>query len=343
MGTDPGKILLMTTANRIKSELPGGDPALMNRVAWARRWTDREASTEYAINALQTASDGQGRRSRTEQGYALRTLAWHARWRGEFDASMEYCLKAESFLSETDHPATRASIYATLGMVHYVRSRMDLAICAVDRGIWLLRDLDAQHSSSVQIDLLVVQSMIQQQSGERARAGMTLGRARELASEEDLPMVDCGTAFWLLHNGEYERAMQYAQTAQNLSEENENQILLPHIHRVLGACHAHQKNRIEALAHFKEGFRLAEQYGDQRALCYLNLAQAQFELARGETEKARDMLLVGVSIAKRQTLPLVRKQLALTLAETFEELGQFKAAVDQHKLAWRLEREGRIR
>ncbi|CAN0566128.1 unnamed protein product, partial [Ectocarpus sp. 12 AP-2014] len=124
----------MTKAGgRVKSELPGGDPALMNRIAWARRWTDRTTSTEYAISALQTAKGGQGRRSRKEQGYAMRTLAWHARWRGEFDASFEYSLKAESFLSEAENPVTRASVYATLGMVQFVRSRLDLGMCAIDR------------------------------------------------------------------------------------------------------------------------------------------------------------------------------------------------------------------
>jgi ATP/maltotriose-dependent transcriptional regulator MalT len=301
------------------------------------------ASNEYAINALKTAGDGKGRRSRTEQGYALRTLAWHARWRGEFDKAMDYCLKAETFLSETDHPVTRASIYATLGSVHYMRNRMDLATCAIERGVWLLRNLADENTSSVQIDLLFVQAMVQHQSGERARAGMTLGRARELAREEDMPLVDGGTAIWLFQNSEFERAIHFGNAALTQSTKSENQVLLPNIHRILGACYASQKNGIEALAHFQDGFRLAEKYGDQTALCYLNLAQAQFELARGDTEKARDLLLIGVSIAKRQNLPLVRKQFALCLAKTFETLGQYKAAVDQHKLAWRLEKEGRIR
>ncbi|MEO9823364.1 MAG: hypothetical protein ABJF50_02980 [Paracoccaceae bacterium] len=333
----------MTKATgRVKSELPGGDPALMNRIAWARRWTDRDASTEYAINALQTAKDGQGRRSRKEQGYAMRTLAWHARWRGEFDAALEYSLKAESFLSETEHPVTRAWIYASLGMVHFVRSRLDLGMAAVDRGLWLVRDLSDEHTTAAQTNLYVVRSMIQQQGGERARAGMTLSRARELAGAEDLPLVEQITANWLLRHKEVERALEFALQALGHAKDAENKIIQPYIHAVAGSCFARQKNTIEALSHFNDGTKLAEEDQDQRALCYLNLSRAQFELARGETETARDLLLAGAAIAKRQNLPLMRKETALVLADTFEMLGQFKASVDQHKLAWRLEREGRI-
>ena len=333
----------MTKASgRVKSELPGGDPALMNRIAWARRWTDRDASTEYAINALQTAKDGQGRRSRKEQGYAMRTLAWHARWRGEFDASLEYSLKAESFLSETEHPVTRAWIYASLGMVHFIRSRFDLGISAVDRGLWLVRDLPDDSTGAVQTNLYAVRAMIQQQGGERARAGMTLSRARELAGPEDLPLVEQITANWLLRHNEVERALEFALQALGHAQEAENKIILPYIHAVAGACFARKKDAIEALSHFSNGAQLAEEDQDQRAMCYLKLSRARFELARGETSAARQLLLEAAAIAKRQNLPLMRKETALVLADTFEALGQYKASVDQHKLAWRLEREGRI-
>ncbi len=334
----------MTKASgRIKSELPGGDPALMNRIAWARRWTDRDVSTEYAINALQTAKGGQGRRSRKEQGYAMRTLAWHARWRGEFDAALEYSLKAESFLSESEHPVTRASVYATLGMVHFVRSRLDLGMCAVDRGLWLVRDMSDDDTASVKTNLYAVRAMIQQQGGERARAGMTLSRARELAGPEDLPLVEQITAYWLLRHKEVERALEYALGALTHAQKAENKIILPYIHAIAGSCYGLQKKEIDALAHFQDGLKLAEEDQDQRALCYLNLHRAQFELGRKEIEKSRTLLLEASAIAKRQNLPLMRKEIALALARAFEELGQYKASVDQHKLAWRLEREGRIR
>ncbi len=329
------------TTSRVKSELPGGDPALINRIAWARRWTDRDASTKYAINALDTAKDGQGRRSRKEQGYALRTLAWHARWRGEFDACLEYSLRAESFLSETEHPETRASIYASLGMVHFIRNRLDLATSAIDRGLWLVRDMSDENTASIQTNLYAVRAMIQQQNGDRAQAGTTLSRARELAGPEDLPQVEQITANWLLRHKDADRALEHALAAQKQAEDTENRIILPYIHAVSGLCYARKKNTIEAVSHFGAGMALAEADQDKRAVCYLNLSRAQFELTRGETEAARPLLQDASLIAKKQNLPLMRKEIALALAETFEKLGQYKASVDQHKLAWRLDREGR--
>ena len=326
---------------RVTSELPGGDPALINRIAWARRWTDRDASTEYAICALQTAKDGQGRRSRKEQGFALRTLAWQARWRGEFDACFEYSLKAETLMSETEHPATRASIYACLGMVHFVRNRLDLAISAVDRGLWLVRDLTDVHTNAEQVNLYTTRAMIHEQSGARARAGMTLSRARDLAGPEELPLLEQVTANWFLRHNDVERALRHAKIAQKQAEDTENRIILPYVHAVAGSCYALKQRDIDAVFHFNNGFKLAESDQDLRALCYLNLSRAKFELKRNETEKARELLLAGSAIAKKQNLPLLQKEIALALADTFETLGQYKASVDQHKLAWRLEREGR--
>ena len=136
--------------------------------------------------------------------------------------------------------------------------------------------------------------------------------------------------------------MEFALKAYANANEVENQMILPYVHAVAGSCYAQLKNTIEALSHFNDGTQLAEKDQDQRAACYLHLSRARFELARGETVAARDLLLNGAAIAKRQNLPLMRKETALALADTCEALGQYKAAVDQHKLAWRLEREGRI-
>ena len=69
---------MAATSNRLHSELPSGDPALLNRIAWSRRWSERQASVDYALAARRKALDGVGRRSRAEQGFALRTLGWQA-------------------------------------------------------------------------------------------------------------------------------------------------------------------------------------------------------------------------------------------------------------------------
>jgi len=164
------------------SDLPSGDPALLNRISWARRWNDRQASVEYALAARRKALDGKGRRSRAEQGFSLRTLGWHALWRGDLKLSMDYCLRAETYLPETEFALARAGIYSLIAKVHYNRNRFDLATCSVERGQWLVQEID--NDPATVADLMLTQAAIQRQSGERARAGITLGRAREVSSGE---------------------------------------------------------------------------------------------------------------------------------------------------------------
>ena len=103
---------------RVYSELPSGDPALLNRIAWARRWSERDTSVQYAEEARKKAVDGSGKRSRTQHGHALRTLGWQAVWRGELDEAMDFCLRAESFLPESTFKEVRASIYSVLAVVY---------------------------------------------------------------------------------------------------------------------------------------------------------------------------------------------------------------------------------
>ena len=124
---------MQDNVRRIRSELPSGDPALLNRVAWSRRWSDRNISTDHACTARKTAIAGSGKRSRVQQGMALRTLAWHARWRGDLDKAMTHCLNAETFLPEREHAEARSILYGILGSIHFARNRFDLATCSVER------------------------------------------------------------------------------------------------------------------------------------------------------------------------------------------------------------------
>ena len=129
-----------TPTRRIRSELPSGDPTLLNKLAWSKRWTDRTASVKFASSARETAGKGTGHRSRVQHGLALTTLAWQARWRGALEEAMGFCISAETYLPEQDNAEVRARIYGILGGLHFARNRFDLANCALERGFWLLRD-----------------------------------------------------------------------------------------------------------------------------------------------------------------------------------------------------------
>ena len=328
---------------RIRSELPSGDPALLNHVAWSRRWTDRKISIDHAQTAQKTALAGTGKRSRVQQGMALRTLAWHARWVGDLENAMSHCLNAETFLPERDHAAERATLYAILGSIHFARNRFDLATCSVDRGFWLLRDTPEAEAAEVMTELLLTRATIQRYSGERARAGITLGRAQELAVSETAPCVNYCTASWLLSDGDSSAALARAEPALESAQSLGNRVIQPYLHALVGSCAADLGRPDMAIEHLDEALRLAAEEGDQRGRTFFLRDHARLDLLRGNEASALERLKEAASLAKAQDHGFERKRVALMLAEVYERLGKYKQAVDQHKLAWRLQHETRMR
>ncbi|MEO1026160.1 MAG: hypothetical protein AAFX07_11485 [Pseudomonadota bacterium] len=334
---------MMPPPVRIRSELPSGDPSLLNRIAWARRWTDRTASIQNAHAARRTAVSGTGRRSRAEQGMAARTLGWQAYWKGDLDGAMSNCLSAETFLPETEFLETRASIYAILGLVHFSRNRADLAGCALDRGFWLLRETLDTAAPEALTDLLLARATLQRHSGERARSGITIGRATELAVAEQTSYVSYCTAAWLLSDGDIEEAQKHADEGLKLAETQGNLIMLPYLHGLLGTCESSMARVDTAGLHFSKGLSIAEAEEDKRATIYLLRESAVMEKECGNTAEATGLLMQAATLAKTTGFDFERKRVALRLAELYEEAGDYKRSVEQHNLAWRLQSETRLR
>ena len=331
-----------STSKRIRSELPSGDPTLLNKVAWSRRWSDRSASVDFASTARDTAKKGSGRRSRTQHGLALCTLAWHASWRGTLDEAMGYCLSAETYLPERENAEARARIYAILGKIHFARNRFDLANCSLERGFWLLRDMPDAEVNEAHVELLLTRASVQRNTGERARSGITLGRAQEICSEVMEPDVGYCTALWLLVDGDAEASRQRAVTAFEAANEQSNKLILPYLHGLIGACDSRLGRTSEAIESLTKGMELAEKDDDFRVQCVINRYFAQLEKGRDNLDAAKTHLEAAGRIAKKLDHLFERKRVALQLADIFEELKDYKKAVQQHKLAWRLQNETRV-
>lgn len=328
-------------SKRVKSELPSGDPTLLNKVAWSRRWSDPLASVDFASTARQTAMKGTGRRSRAQHGLALCSLAWHAKWRGSLDDAMGYCLSAESYLAERDYPEPRARVYAILGSVHFARNRFDLANCALDRGFWLLRDTPDDGVAEAMVDLLLTRAIVQRHTGERARAGITLGRAQELATDNMRPGVDYCTAIWLLSDGDAEAARIRGVTALETARTQSNALMMPYLLSLLGACDVKLERADDARENLEMGMKLAVEGQDQRVMCFIHRHMAQLATDLGNLDEAREHLETAARIAKSLNHSFERKRIALQLADLFERLKDYKKAVHQHKFAWRLQNETR--
>ncbi len=296
----------------------------------------------FAEAARATAAKGTGKRSRVQHGLALTTLAWHAKWRGALNEAMEHCLSAETFLPERENAEPRARIYSLLGNIHFARNRFDLADCALERGFWLLRDIPEMEVQDAIVELLLTRAIVQRHTGERARAGITLGRAAELSTEETSTSVEFCTATWLLADGDAEGARIRGVTALETARTQSNHTMLPYMYALLGACDIKLGRPEDAEISLTEGLRLAKADEDDRVHCFILKNFGLLEISRGSLENAKTHLDAASKLAAKLGLSFERKRIALQLADLFEELRDYKRAVQQHKLAWRLQNETRL-
>ncbi|MEO1536877.1 MAG: tetratricopeptide repeat protein [Pseudomonadota bacterium] len=327
---------------RRTSDQPSGDPTLLNKVAWARRWSDPKASVDFALTARAAALKGSGKRSRMQHGLALCTLAWQSKWRGSLDEAMGFCLSAESYLPERENMEPRARIYAILGGIHFARNRFDLANCALDRGFWLVRDKAEESVQEALVELLLNRAIVQRHTGERARAGITLGRVQELCTPELRPSVDYCTALWLLADGDAEAARIRGVTAVETARGEKNSLIMPYLLALLGGCDVKLKRYAEARDSLMVGMKLAREDGDQRVECFIQRNLALLEMENDNLEQARTHLEDAARTAKALNHSFERKRIALQLAELFERAKDYKKAVHQHNLAWRFQNETRM-
>ena len=329
----PSEHLEMAQATK-KNTHSFGDPALLTRVAWTSRWSRRKQSVDYAERAIAVLAGERGSRVITQRGLARLTLSWQAKWRGDFDLSMQEALRVEGALPEDGFPVERAHVYSVLGVVHYSRHRLDLADCAVQRGLMLVAHMEGEPAY---IDLLVTSATIHRHSGNLKSAGELLGKARSMAKGAELARVEHNVARWMQADEAPAHALEHALRSLDLATEFQNRVILPYAHEVAGACLIDLGELDRADAHFTQGLDIATDDGDTRAQCQIIGWYAELEKTRGNLERGRDLYRFGSEIARKMDYTLWQKTFARGLADVYEKLGDFKASVEAHKLAWKLE------
>lgn len=328
----------MSLTDASVDSLPQGDPALLNRVAWRCRWSCRDKSETYAKAALKTASETKSDKMKAPRGYAYLTLAWQAKWRGDFDTSMAHSLECENYLSETRYPECRGHIYSILGVLHYSRNRLDLAANSVDRGLSLIEPEDHREAY---IDLLTTKATVQRYKGDSARSGLTLARARDVAFGAELARVEHNIARGLMCDDMVLKGIEHAETSLELCEKHDNRVIVPYTLEVLGAFHVAHGDFSKAEKAFSDGLDVAIKDRDFRAQCQIIQRHAGLEHARNDLERACDLNRFGAQIAKEMNYDLWSRDFALALAGVYEDLGDLRKSVDEHKRAWRFEKARR--
>jgi tetratricopeptide (TPR) repeat protein len=239
-------------------------------------------------------------------------------------------------MTEAENPVARADIYSILGVVYYSRNRMDLANCAVERGLKIVGEKITEANSDTMIDLMTTRATIQRYNGENARAGISLSKAAELAKGRELARVKQEVARFLLGDHDPKGALTYAEESLELAISQDNRVILPYAHELVGGCHSRLGSHDAAIHHFTQGEQVAKEDADRRAECQILHERGLLEAGRGNLEDSLALYRRAVKIAGEIAYPLWQQALYLDLARVYEELGDLKKALEQHKLAWKI-------
>lgn len=317
----------MQRTDRVPSEARVPDPRLLTRLAWECRWTDRVRSEELARQALalveqQTSGDLLARCS------ALRTLAWQAKWRGDFEKTASYCLQAKQGMDRQIAKHLLVDVFSLLGVVHYSAGRRDFASRMVRRGFELVDDTIPDETM---VDLYITQSTIQRYRGRVEESRHALENALNLAKGAERARVEHNYARALHYETEYDEAAARAEQALALARQFKSRVILPYTHEVLSAAYIALDRPVEALPHLEEGLDVARTDGDQRAICQLlhQLGIAQHK--RGEMDYASAALTEGQRIAQSIGYPIWVARFTEALAQFHEARGEFQKAATAYK------------
>ena len=101
--------------------------------------------------------------------------------------------------------------------------------------------------------------------------------------------------------------------------------------------------QLDAFEQISTALEGLEQDDDMLARCMLLRRRADLHRAKGETDQAIKVLSTAAKIAKDQKYRLLHKKIALASADALTEIGDFQRAVAQHRNAWQLQDETRVR
>lgn len=311
----------------------GADPRFLSVLAWNKRWTDRAACRALAQRALDLGSADDPACSPIAAA-SLRTLAWQAKWRGDFDATAAFCMRAKKRAGRTEARHVLAEIYSLLGVVHYSAGRRDIAAKVVRRGFDLL---DASAPAETHVDLCVTRSTILRYRGRLTEAREVLETARAHAEGTEIARVDHNTARMLNHEGAYAEAAVMARASLDRAQAAGARVLLPYVHEVLGTALIRLGDLEEAAETLGLGLGYARADADLRAQCQI-LNQAGIAASRmNRPAEARDALTEGFALANRMGYSLWKRAFAVALGGLHEDQGDFRAATSAYKTALELQ------
>ena len=312
----------------------------MVRRAWVTRWRAPQTSNSYAKQALETAQNANDASFDSLIGSAARVLGWHERWRGHFNAALNYFTTAQEALSGFAPDHVLVETMAGQSVVLYSQGKQDKASELIRKALKLLgKDL----APSTRVDLYIVQATIVSYSGAFDDALALTDEAIELAQTSgsvlELAQAMHIKARILIRQGNFQIALPTALKAVEQATIARNRVVLPYAYEVLAAAQLTADDLTNSTDSALQAVTLGTANDDQRVVCQALEVLGRAERRSGNAARALETQRQGLAIATEIDYPLWQRLFQLQIAEILEECGRFKEALAAQKAYGKLDQE----
>lgn len=300
----------------------------LNRKAWAVRWTSRDQSENLAREVL----DRNRKSAKSDPvavGLALRTLAWQARWRGDFEATHALCVRAGKRLEGSSEILAQVDLNGIRAVAHLAGLRRDKAQAEIETGLSRLGEVEHDHGALA--DLRTTRALILFHNGRLSRSYEECQAAIACSEGAQKFFSQQMFARLLTSDNSPSEAMSHAMPALASARRYDCLVILPYILEVLGTAYVMLDQPKEARMYLDEGLSLACAGGDKRALCQLYEQSAKLSLSEGNRETALAQLHTGLELCREIGYPIWEKRYLRLIGRLLENQGDHEAAFEMYK------------
>ncbi len=295
---------------------------------WAARWDDCAHCYATADEHLAVCEE---RDNPQLTASCLRTLAWCARWKGDFNESRTYATRALRMLNSTSDAEVAAALYSVLAQVEFCLGDPARAIDCCEKGLALIEQTQPGESH---IDLYSTQAALFRYQGQTDQAHHCLERALAIAVgrfAHDEIRVMCNLARLQAQLGDLPAARITAESAYRRAPDNPCYLLRGYIHELLGSVCLLQDDLQTARRHIEAGLQLALDRSDRRLECEIRGAVAAYHAASGDLARALDVARAGLRVAEQLQFRLWEIMYLEQISGLHEKLGEYSQALTVFK------------
>lgn len=294
------------------------DLRFLNLHAWNIRWQERAQSRAQAERVLHEIKAQTGEAALTQSGLAFRTLAWQARWRGDYRATEKYAKVAFDHLRQTEAPDAKAELHVMLGLMTLSQGRRDLSREHLAAGFELVRET-GQSLKTTEVDLRLLEAILYRYAEQMDEASRSATAALDLADARDAARVHCAIAkFGFLGNDPHD-LLGHGMQALVLARRYRIHVILPYALETVGLRQLEIGQWDRADKSFAEGFQIGSEDGDASVLANIRGGQVHLARLRGDPDTALALARSGLDIAMQKGFVVCAKRFLRNIAEISDE------------------------